>query len=277
MKTKSIKKTPLVSIVTINLNNAEGLQKTLDSLAAQTWKNFESVIVDGGSTDGSFEIIKEFVAKKQFKIGKWVSEKDKGLYNAQNKGIKFSRGKYLLFLNSGDYLASADVLEKLKPEKWRKQIIYGNLSLARNGIFSHFRPPANDLDYFLLLSSLPHPASFIQSNVFGKTGFYREDLRICADYDFFLKALFKHRVTTQYHDLAITVFDTSGLSNNPRHARLSNAERLAVQKETLPQSAYAIVKSIRDFEDRHNSFRFALLAIPRYFARRLRKFFTRLK
>lgn len=276
MKKKSIKKTPLVSIITINLNNAAGLRKTLESLAAQTWQNFESILVDGGSTDGSVEVIKEFLSTQQFQIGKWVSEKDKGLYHAQNKGINFSKGKYLLFLNSGDYLASDDVLKELKPEKWTTDMVYGNLLLSNGDTtqpLKPFKPPKEITILHLLMESLPHQTFFIQKKLFKTIGLYREDLRVYSDYHFFLNAIYNFQATLKYCDTAVTVYDTTGISGNKKFMYLRYRERKAVQKELLPPEAYAVIQHIDDHINHTNSFRFALLAIPRYFARRLRKFF----
>ena len=104
-----------LSIVTINYNNAEGLRKTLESVASQTYRDIEHIIVDGGSTDGSVEVIQNYVrdvSGMKYDV-LWVSEKDKGIYNAMNKGIRKATGEYCQFLNSGDYLAAPDVTERM--------------------------------------------------------------------------------------------------------------------------------------------------------------------
>ena len=97
---------PKLSIITVNLNNCIGLQKTFDSLFEQIFKDFEQIVIDGGSTDGSRELIETNVDK----ISYWVSEKDSGIYNAMNKGIIKATGDYLLFLNSGDHLLHKNIL-----------------------------------------------------------------------------------------------------------------------------------------------------------------------
>ena len=97
-----------LSIITINFNNHDGLQKTINSVIAQTWKDFEWIIIDGGSTDGSKNLIEQYDKY----ITYWISESDKGIYNAMNKGIKIARGDYLQFLNSGDYFYNEKVIEK---------------------------------------------------------------------------------------------------------------------------------------------------------------------
>ena len=98
-----------LSIITINYNNKNGLQKTIDSVISQTFKDFEWIIIDGGSTDGS----KELIEKYSQHITYWVSEPDKGIYNAMNKGIKVAKGEYLFFLNSGDYLVQPNTINQI--------------------------------------------------------------------------------------------------------------------------------------------------------------------
>ena len=101
-----------LSIITINWNNATGLEKTLQSVASQTFKEFEYVIVDGASTDGSVEVIRKY--ESQFAHLKWVSEPDTGIYNAMNKGIRMASGEYIQILNSADCLASEDVMKSIR-------------------------------------------------------------------------------------------------------------------------------------------------------------------
>ncbi len=115
-----------LSIITVNLNNSAGLRKTIESIVKQTFKDFEYIIIDGGSTDGSAEVIKEFADK----ITYWVSEPDKGIYNAMNKGILHAKGEYLLFLNSGDWLADDDLLSKVFCEPRTADIIYGHMNFV---------------------------------------------------------------------------------------------------------------------------------------------------
>ncbi|MDR2910496.1 MAG: glycosyltransferase [Bacteroidales bacterium] len=99
-----------LSIITINLNNVAGLQKTIESVVKQTFTDYEYIVIDGGSTDGSADIIKQHANK----ITYWVSEPDKGIYNAMNKGIRVAKGEYCLFLNSGDWLINSNG-NKLSP------------------------------------------------------------------------------------------------------------------------------------------------------------------
>ena len=101
---------PKLSIITVNLNKAKGLQKTIESVIFQTFTDYEYIIIDGGSTDGSKQIIEQYADK----ITYWVSEPDSGIYNGMNKGIKVAKGEYCLFLNSEDYLLSNEILQNVR-------------------------------------------------------------------------------------------------------------------------------------------------------------------
>ena len=102
-----LKMAPLISIITVNFNDKIGLERTLESVFSQNFRNFEYLVIDGGSNDGS----KDLLEKNSEKINYWVSEPDKGIYNAMNKGISFAKGEYLIFLNSGDHLKNENSLE----------------------------------------------------------------------------------------------------------------------------------------------------------------------
>lgn len=125
-----------LSIVTINYNNADGLRKTLASVAEQSYRDIEHIIIDGGSMDGSVDVIKEYVSANpnrdpffEHKI-KWVSEKDNGIYNAMNKGLCLATGSYIEILNSGDVLAASDVTDRMVIELEKNNypaILYGNM------------------------------------------------------------------------------------------------------------------------------------------------------
>ena len=122
-----------LSIITINLNNAEGLRRTMESVQKQTCKDFEYIVVDGASTDGSVDVINEYESllnNTQIDF-KWGSEPDKGIYNAMNKGLYKSHGEYSLMLNSGDYLADVDVIERVLPELYDDGVIQGSMYIRK--------------------------------------------------------------------------------------------------------------------------------------------------
>ena len=114
-----------ISVVTINWNNNAGLQRTLASIASQTYNDFEYIVVDGASTDGSVETIMQYDGDARLT---WISERDNGIYNAMNKGIRMAKGEYVVMINSGDWLMASDVLERMAEEVERNDhpaILYG--------------------------------------------------------------------------------------------------------------------------------------------------------
>lgn len=221
-----------LSIITINYNNAQGLEKTLKSIASQNSKDFEYIVIDGNSTDES----KQIIEKNKNYIDKWISEPDSGVYNAMNKGIEMANGDYLLFLNSGDKLANKDVVAKVLPSLQNDaDIIYGNLIYSLNEIPQTLFLPSKkvDLTYFLN-SFLPHPSSFIKRSLFRKIGFYNEKFKIISDWEFFLRAIVVYRASYLHIDTIISDFDNSGISSNSENQKLIDREKQAVYKELFP-------------------------------------------
>ena len=115
-----------LSIITVNLNNLEGLKRTYESVVCQTFTDYEWIVIDGGSTDGS----REFIEQHQDKFAYWCSEPDKGIYNAMNKGIMRAKGEYLNFMNSGDCFASNDTLIRVLVDERNEDIIYGYIDIG---------------------------------------------------------------------------------------------------------------------------------------------------
>ena len=126
-----------LSIITVNLNNLKGLRKTIDSIISQTWRDFEWIIIDGGSTDGSRELIEQY----QEHFAYWCSEPDKGVYNAMNKGIAKAKGVYLNFMNSGDVFYSNDTLERVFESSPCADMVYGDCITDNNGLTQYRTSP----------------------------------------------------------------------------------------------------------------------------------------
>ena len=212
---------PKLSIITVNLNNAEGLRKTIESVVNQTFNDYEYIIIDGGSTVGSVDIIKQYADK----ITYWVSEPDKGIYNAMNKGIKVAKGEYCYFLNSGDYLKNNFILNTIFSKKINKDYIYGNIELNNYTL----KYPKDLTFYFFFTNTICHQAIFIKSNLFKKFGFYDEKLTIVADWEFYLRTFILANSTYIYLDETISVYDTNGMSSKPELSEKLNSQR----KKTL--------------------------------------------
>lgn len=234
---------PILSIITINYNNAQGLKKTMDSVVNQSFKNFEYIIIDGGSTDNSKQIIEQY----QSKVTYWVSEKDKGIYNAMNKGIQQTKGNYLLFLNSGDYLADDNVLDNVFKSNITADIAYGNMLIEHsNGAIEQGYMPDKITFKQMIVDTLWHPVSFIKKSLFDKYGLYNEELKIVSDYDFFFKTIIMNSVSTQHIGLTISVYNLNGLSSLPENKVKEHTERKKVITSYLPSLIVEFIEEYRN-------------------------------
>jgi glycosyltransferase involved in cell wall biosynthesis len=218
-----------LSIITINFNNAVGLQKTMESVFNQTDTTIEYIVIDGGSNDGS----KEYIEKHATKLRYWISETDKGIYNAMNKGIVKAKGTYLLFLNSGDYLADTNVIKNIiKYLKLGIDILYGNLLLGEEKQIMKF--PEKLKFSYLHNNFLPHPSSFFKKSLFKKGFMYNEKYKISSDWEFFICNICKYNSSYKYIDYTITVFDLTGISSNIKFKEIMRLERHEILKEHFP-------------------------------------------
>jgi glycosyltransferase involved in cell wall biosynthesis len=212
-----------LTIITINYNNLVGLQRTIESVVKQTWQEFEYIVIDGGSTDGSAEYIKS----KNANIDYWVSEPDAGIYNAMNKGIAKATGDYLLFLNSGDHFYNEEVLENNNKYLKDKDLIFFNLLTIGDKFSELINYPEQLRFYDLYFGSLPHPATFIRKEIFKTTGMYDENLKIVSDWKFFILALFRDNCTYQKVNDTFSTFYLDGISSR----EVFTEERALVLKE----------------------------------------------
>ena len=195
-----------LSIITINYNNKAGLQKTIDSVICQTWKDFEWIVIDGGSTDGSKELIEQY----QQHFAYWCSEPDKGVYNAMNKGIAKAKGEYLNFMNSGDIFAEANVLEKLFACGYDEDVITGQV--LRKDNHQLLRKCDKNIVRQIVCDTLNHQGSFIKRTLFDSYS-YREDYRIVSDWIAWMEWLLKSNHTFRYVDIVVAIQDMQGISN----------------------------------------------------------------
>lgn len=225
-----------LSIITINWNNAEGLARTLDSVKAQTCKEFEHVIVDGASTDGSVEIIQSYVRDVSSMMCDvlWVSEKDTGIYNAMNKGIRMAKGEYLLFLNSGDVLVDGDVVKKFNEVEVNADIATGIERLPSGELIYPKKDSELSYSYFYE-DTLLHQSTFIRKDAFERYGMYREDYRIVSDWEWFFRVLVRDGASYQPLDFVVADFDGTGMSCNAKCRQLHDEEREKVHQTFLPR------------------------------------------
>jgi len=239
-----------LSIVTINKNNSAGLRKTIESVLKQTFTDYEYIIIDGGSSDGSIDIIKE----NGDKLSYWVSEPDKGIYNAMNKGILRAKGDYLQFLNSGDCLVDETILSKVFDVENLADIIYGDIyevfadgdkklrvSLTEDNLtLANFNSNTN--------ATIQHPASFIHKSLFSM-GLYDENYKVIADIKFFIERIILQNCTVKYLKFVITNFNMEGYSSNPATWAKTIEERNNIFKELLPPRIYKDYEVLFKFKD----------------------------
>ncbi|WP_111683859.1 glycosyltransferase family 2 protein [Winogradskyella tangerina] len=223
--------TTLLSIITINYNDAKGLKKTLESVKNQSWQNFEHIVIDGNSSDGSVEVLQSY----SYAPLNWISEADSGIYNAMNKGIKKAKGKYLLFLNSGDYLFNNDTLSNVK-NYFEADISFlcGNMYYERDRQLTVRKHPDVLTFSYLISKTVSHPSTFILKSMFDTYGLYNEELKIVSDWEFFLKCLGLNGESYQKIDEDVTIFNTDGISSNSENLKLVSDEKAIVLKAYLP-------------------------------------------
>lgn len=208
------------SIITINFNNKNGLRRTINSVLCQTCTDYEFIIIDGGSTDGSVEVIKE----NESQITYWVSEKDKGVYNAMNKGVAQAHGDYCVFMNSGDCFHSPDALSSVLT--YQEDIICGQVSTFPSG---HHKPTISLVD--LLRISLPHQAMFIKKDLLIKHP-YDEKYRILSDWKFCIENLVIDNCSFRNIEVVIADYESGGISSNSNG--LLAKERADILREMFP-------------------------------------------
>lgn len=235
-----------LSIITINRNNAVGLEKTLKSVASQTCKDFEHVIIDGASTDNSVDVIKKYESSlSTFKTPhpiKWVSEPDKGIYNAMNKGIRMASGDYTQILNSGDCLATDATIEQMLGELKKNEypdFLYGNMiKVWPDGRkYKGGTGKTRKFTFFDFYSGmLDHDGAFVRKDLYERFGFYDESLKICSDWKWMLNVVPLGGVQPVYANVDSILFDMSGVSESEGRNKgvIASEKRIVLEKTVNP-------------------------------------------
>lgn len=215
-----------LSIITINLNNYEGLKRTIESVITQTFTDYELIVIDGGSTDGSRELIEQYSNHISF----WCSEPDKGIYNAMNKGIIHAHGEWLQFLNSGDWLYNENILKKVFSKQYEEEILYGDYVEYTNGIYAHYKLPSEISLHYLQYRDINHQAMFFNTTKICNIQ-YDESLEITAECLLFIKlALQGYKF---YHlNYEIVYYEGTGLSKIKM--KEASEERALVWRRNIP-------------------------------------------
>lgn len=207
---------PRISIITVVYNDLPNIEKTILSVINQTYSNIEYIIIDGGSNDGTTDVIKKYEKHLYY----WCTEADKGIYNAMNKGVKKATGDWIAFINSGDYYYNNEVFDLIFSSDSIKEadVIYGNMILKY--LFALFLSQPLELSLFNQLFPFSHPASLVKSSIIKKYQF-NEEYKLAADYDFFYK-LYCKKYKFIYLPIIISVFEAengASSSNNLRTFR----------------------------------------------------------
>lgn len=217
------------SIITVNYNNKEGLHKTIKSVIQQTFRDFEFIIIDGGSTDGSVDILKKY----NDQIDYWVSEPDGGIYQGMNKGIKKATGEYLNFMNSGDCFYDTLVLQDVANMKLDQEIIIGqdyHFNPKQQKGFATILPTRASM-ITLYMEALPHQSTFYKNTLFTNT-LYDESLKLVADHKFNIQKICVDNCQVKFINRIICLRESGGLSDS--NQGLSSKESSEVLGQFLP-------------------------------------------
>lgn len=229
-----------ISIITVCYNEPN-LKATCESVVAQTEQNFEWIVIDGGSDEKTQRIWQKY----RHRINKFVSEKDSGIYNAMNKGIRMASGEYLLFLNAGDALEDEEVVGNVIQMKLDREIVYGDVRPVGRGDGKRVQifPDFIERTYWIR-HTICHNATFIKKSLFDEFGLYDETLRILADGKKWLEFFLTHKRSYKHISLTVTRFDENGISTDPKRRWLLMKEREIVLKD------YFSSKEIKQEENR---------------------------
>jgi len=231
-----------LSIITINYNNLEGLQRTIQSILSQTWKDFEWIVIDGGSTDGCVELLEQH--KEHFSY--WCHEKDNGVFHAMNKGIAKAKGEYLNFMNSGDTFYEADTLEKVFSMAVDEKVgvYYGDYYESfRDGHLKERLLPQNLDLRFIMHMPINHQSAFIKRTLLTEQG-YDESYRIVSDWKAFIQWLVAG-VPFCHLDLHVAKFDMEGINQSMEEKKNIELERM--YQEAIPPAVRIVINQYEEY------------------------------
>lgn len=218
-----------LSIITINYNNLEGLKSTVESVVNQTWQKFEYIIIDGGSTDGSAE----YIESQRTHIDYWVSEPDKGIYNAMNKGIAKATGEYLLFLNSGDHLFDNETISKCNVHLNLYDLITFDIQMIERKISKIVSYPDRLRFSNLFADMICHQSTFHKNELFDTVGLYDENMKFVSDWKFLILALFKYNCSYTRIKETLATYYLDGISSDEINREMLLYEKRQVLEENF--------------------------------------------
>lgn len=228
---------PKISIITASYNSEKYIEDAIKSVLKQTYENIEYIIIDGGSTDRTLEIIDKYSSK----LGYFLSEPDSGIYEAFNKGIKASTGDVIYFLNSDDYLYDEDSIKSIAEvfvENRERRVVYGNILIADDKYRHSYIYGRNmELDDFRKGYMPPHPGTFVRREQFAVHGLFNEEYKICSDFEFILKCFLSGREGIHYLNRTVAVFREGGKSSDYRYGKIREAEMKQIISRYFSETA----------------------------------------
>lgn len=233
-----------LTIITINFKNIDGLKKTINSVLSQSYGDFEHIVVDGNSEDGTRELLIEYQQQYETKgiSLKWVSEKDNGIYHAMNKGVKMAEGDYCNFLNSGDFYVNANVLSDVFEEYNPHEILIGSAKTETRII----PPPQHiSIGFFYNHGSINHQAAFIRKELLIKHPYDETRGLISADYKFFIESLLVDNCSYRPVDTMVVFFDNHGISSQTGALEKIRREQTTILQSYYNMAEFGDMKSIK--------------------------------
>lgn len=258
---------PILTIITVNFNNNVGLKNTIKNLKKQSFQDYEHIIIDAGSSDGSKETIIAYENERDNHLTYWVSEPDKGIYDGMNKGIKQARGEYLYFLNSGDYLTK-NILSQIPFDG--TQYIYGNIKLVHAKKGSVIWEYPDTFDTFFLANPngwISQQACFIHKSLFLQHT-YDTDYKIISDWIHVVRCILFEGCSYKHLPLLVAIFDGNGESSNGERTW---KERNKWIKENLPSAFFKAFTELETFRKSDFADILSLISQTRKFHKRVKK------
>jgi glycosyltransferase involved in cell wall biosynthesis len=263
---------PKFSIITVNLNNSIGLEKTILSVRSQDFRDFEHIVIDGSSSDDSVGIIKKYSDG----IFYWISESDRGIYDAMNKGIKAANGDYCFFLNSGDSLFQGNTLSKVNNSIFDLEIYYCDVMLVyeqnRKLIKIH---PEDNLLFYLSYEMICHQGILFRTDILRRMNAFSLKYRFCSDYEVLIKMIIDPKIRFKKINETLSDFDMQGLSNHSENGNKIHLEKLAIWNENISQSLNDAIINLSEFSRVQNSFWYHFRKTRQILFNRLNSFFRR--
>jgi glycosyltransferase involved in cell wall biosynthesis len=231
---RSLPGKPLISVITVSLNSASTIEETIRSVLNQTYDNIEYIIIDGGSTDGTVEVIKKYESA----IAYWISEKDQGIYDAMNKGISLCSGKYVGMLNADDMFSGDNVMRDIADRFCSTEVdaVFSCLNIVdRNNLTKILRKyrVAKFTPTLLRIGVMPpHPTFYCKKSCYEQGSAYRTDYKIAADFEMLTRLLIKQKISWSFIDKVMVTMRSGGLSNSGLMAKTQlNLEIVRACKE----------------------------------------------